>query len=188
LETGLTQGFFGKIPARGDFVRAGLPRAFIEPWDRWLELVLAGSRESLGDAWRAAWLEAAVWRFALASGIAGPTAAYGVLLPSVDAHGRYFPLTVARLGEAAIDPQFLAAAETAGCAAVADDLAPDELAARLLVPGVATSANASTPTIPEHGTLWWTDGAPRRSPLTLALAGLPDAATFSAMLDQSAPG
>ncbi len=134
LGAGPTQGFFGKIPARGDFVRSGLPRAFIEPWDRWLELVLAGSRERLGDAWRPAWLEAAVWRFALAPGMAGPMAAYGVLLPSVDSHGRYFPLTVACVGETAIDPEFFSAAETVGCAAVTDDLAPDELAARLAGP------------------------------------------------------
>ena len=33
-------GFWGKLPARGDFVRAGLPRSFVEPWDAWLQSAL----------------------------------------------------------------------------------------------------------------------------------------------------
>ena len=42
------RGFFGKLPARGDFVRAGLPRDFVDPWDAWLQRVLAGSRDAAG--------------------------------------------------------------------------------------------------------------------------------------------
>ena len=41
---GVVAGFYGKLPARGDFVRAGLPRDFIDPWDAWLQSVIAGSR------------------------------------------------------------------------------------------------------------------------------------------------
>ena len=29
-------GFWGKLPAAGDFVGRRLPAAFVEPWDRWV--------------------------------------------------------------------------------------------------------------------------------------------------------
>ncbi len=41
-------GFFGKLPARGDFVRQGLPRSFTDTWDAWVAGALAGSRDRLG--------------------------------------------------------------------------------------------------------------------------------------------
>ena len=64
-------GFYGKLPARGDFVRAGLPRDFTDPWDDWLQSVMAGSRSLMGEAWLPAFLEAPVWRFALPPGMCG---------------------------------------------------------------------------------------------------------------------
>ena len=47
----IPRGFSGKIPARGDFVHAGLPRDFIDPWHDWQSLVIAGSRTLMGDGW-----------------------------------------------------------------------------------------------------------------------------------------
>ena len=47
--SGVVAGFYGKLPARGDFVRAGLPRDFTDPWDDWLQSVIAGSRALVGD-------------------------------------------------------------------------------------------------------------------------------------------
>ena len=41
-------GFCGKLPARGDFVKSGLPRRFVEPWHDWMQRVLAASRRALG--------------------------------------------------------------------------------------------------------------------------------------------
>ena len=90
-------GFFGKVPARGDFVRRALPAAFVTPWDEWLQAGIAGSKEVLGDAWLEVYLTSPVWRFALSAQLAGEPAAAGVLIPSVDAVGRYFPLTLACL-------------------------------------------------------------------------------------------
>ena len=90
-------GFYGKLPSRGDFVRSGLPRDFTDRWDDWLQSVMAGSRSLMGDAWLPAFLEAPVWRFALPRGLCGERAALGVMLPSVDKAGRYFPLTFAAL-------------------------------------------------------------------------------------------
>ena len=34
-------GLFGKLPARGDFVRRNLPASFVAAWDSWLAGVLA---------------------------------------------------------------------------------------------------------------------------------------------------
>ena len=94
------RGFAGKIPARGDFVHAGLPRDFTDPWHDWQSLVIAGSRTLMGEAWLDAFLEAPVWRFILPPGLCGARAAVGLIMPSVDKVGRYFPLTLAALPDA----------------------------------------------------------------------------------------
>ena len=102
-------GLFGKLPARGDFVRLGLPREFTGAWDEWFSDALAGSRAAMGEAWLGAWMEAPVWRFALPSLMCGPLAVLGLWLPSVDRAGRYFPLTLASCWAAAA-PESLARA------------------------------------------------------------------------------
>lgn len=88
-------GAFGKIPALGDFFRTGLPQAFVEGWDRWLQQALMQGRGQLGPLWTDRYMTAPIWRFALAPGQAGPQAMLGVLMPSVDRVGRLFPLTLA---------------------------------------------------------------------------------------------
>ena len=88
-------GFFGKLPAHGDFIDRGLPRAFIGPWDHWLQGVIGNSRELLGTAWRDHFLVAPIWRFVLTPGICGPLGWHGLMMPSVDRVNRYFPLTIA---------------------------------------------------------------------------------------------
>jgi type VI secretion system protein ImpM len=188
-------GFHGKIPARGDFVSAGLPRAFIDPWHGWMERMLAGSRIALGETWLPAWLEAPVWHFALAPGLCGPDAVLGVWLPSVDHVGRHFPLTIARIAAVADpvelvrdDGGFLASAERAGREAIEQDLAPGELARRLAATDTAPAADPSIapPTCPSRGGLWWTEGAPRVPAAAFSIEGMPDAARFARMLDAGA--
>jgi type VI secretion system protein ImpM len=88
-------GFFGKMPAHGDFVERGLPPEFTRPWDGWLQSCVAVSRELLGAAWLDAYLNAPVWRFVISPGALGAGGWAGVLTPSVDRVGRHFPLTVA---------------------------------------------------------------------------------------------
>jgi type VI secretion system protein ImpM len=176
-------GFYGKIPARGDFVRAGLPRDFVDGWDRWLQQVMAESRVLLAEAWLPAWLEAPVWRFRLQSGVCGSQAALGVFMPSVDRAGRHFPLTLACV---ASDPElrqddtmsWLDQAEEAGIATIEHDLDPDTLTERLR----RTGAGTVTATVPDGACAWWTEGAPRVSATAFATDRLPDAALFARML------
>jgi type VI secretion system protein ImpM len=188
-------GFYGKIPSRGDFVWAGLPRSFMDPWDDWMQRMLTASRQSLGETWSPAWLEAPVWRFALAPRLCGPGAVVGLWLPSVDRAGRYFPLTLAALMETAELSEllaagggFLTAAEAAGRDAVADDLPPEALASRLAAAAAAPAADQglNLPHDSKAAGLWWTAGAPRVAPVAFACPVLPDKARFAAMLDDRA--
>ncbi len=89
-------GFFGKLPSHGDFITRRLARGFLDTWDEWLQKCLAESKASLGDeAWLDAYLTAPIWCFALQPGICGARGWAGILMPSVDRVGRYFPLTIA---------------------------------------------------------------------------------------------
>lgn len=192
---GLSFGFWGKLPARGDFLRAGLPASFVTPWDGWLSRVMAESRIRLGAAWLGAWLEAPIWRFALAPGLAGPEGAIGAWLPSVDRAGRHFPLTVALLVPGAGPLALLAAgggwlegAVASGLAAILEDLPPEELAARL-ADGLAEPDYPPPEAALGSGAagLWWSEGGPRVAPGWQAGDALPDGPGFARMLADAAP-
>ncbi len=90
----LESGFYGKLPCRGDFMQRRVPQGFVDAWDAWLQEGLHASREQLGSQWLEVYLTSPVWRFVLAEGICGESAYAGVMLPSVDRVGRYFPLTL----------------------------------------------------------------------------------------------
>lgn len=92
-------GLFGKLPQQADFVHLHLPEPFVETWHSWLQASLTITREQLGEHWLDLYLTSPVWRFALAPGVCGRQAAMGVLIPSVDEVGRYFPLCVAISGD-----------------------------------------------------------------------------------------
>jgi type VI secretion system protein ImpM len=88
-------GFYGKMPDQGDFVSRRLAAAFVQRWDEWLQQCLAHGRAALGADWDRLYRDAPVWRFLLAPGTCGAAAWAGLVQPSVDRVGRYFPLTVA---------------------------------------------------------------------------------------------
>jgi type VI secretion system protein ImpM len=102
-------GYYGKVPTNGDFVLRRLPRSFLDPWDGWLQRAIAVSREQLAEAWLDAYLTSPIWRFALTAGVCGGQAAAGVLMPSVDSVGRYYPMTIATLQPGPRNPFDLAA-------------------------------------------------------------------------------
>ena len=175
-------GLFGKVPARGDFIRTGLPRDFIDPWDQWLQLVLSDSRERMQQDWLPAWLEAPVWRFRLAPAICGWRSVLGLMLPSVDRAGRYFPLTLAAVADSGAPASgseteyWLDACESAGRAALDQDLLPVQIAGMLPPPPRFDAGDPS-------GTAWWTTGGPRVPASRLSFPGMPDASAFVPMLD-----
>ena len=88
-------GFYGKFPQLGDFVNRRLPRSFLDPWDDWLQGCIATSRQQLGDGWLNLYLTSPVWQFALSGGLCGEQPWCGILMPSVDRVGRYYPLVIA---------------------------------------------------------------------------------------------
>ena len=88
-------GWYGKMPGLGDFVSRRLPDEFIRLWDDWLQGGMACVRAELGASWLPLYLVAPVRRFWLAPGLVGTPGWIGVLMPSVDGVGRYFPLTIA---------------------------------------------------------------------------------------------
>ena len=172
-------GFFGKIPSKGDFVQAGLPRSFVDAWDGWMQDRLAASRRILGDAWLDLWMEAPIWRFRLASGLCGPAAAAGVWMPSIDRVGRHFPLTFAALGSGT---GWIAEAEAIGIETLEQDLPIETIIARLR--GIAIDP---APEKIEAETLWWTEGAPSVAASTRRFETMPTREDFSAMLQDEAP-
>jgi len=92
---GLEPGLHGKVPTKGDFVTRRLTREFVDPWDQWLQSAINCSKEQLGEEWLPIYLTSPIWRFVLSPGLCGVDAVAGVLMPSVDRVGRYFPFTLA---------------------------------------------------------------------------------------------
>lgn len=88
-------GIFGKLPTLGDFVTRRLPVSLVEPWDLWLQNALSDSRDQLSDDWLDIYLTSPIWRFVLSPSVVDQSAWAGILMPSVDRVGRYFPLTLA---------------------------------------------------------------------------------------------
>jgi type VI secretion system protein ImpM len=87
-------GFYGKLPCKGDFLQRRVSQEFVDAWDAWLQQSLHVSRQQLQERWLDTYLTSPVWRFAIAAGVCGSGAYAGVMLPSVDRVGRYFPLTL----------------------------------------------------------------------------------------------
>jgi type VI secretion system protein ImpM len=181
---GVIAGFCGKLPARGDFVRAGLPRDFIDPWDDWLQSVIAGSQSIMGAAWLPAYLEAPIWRFSLPPGMCGAQGVLGLMLPSIDKANRYYPLTFAALHFNGIDPgeaeDWLARSEAAGLAALEQDAQPQEIIAMIGSPDLAGKV------VRDREAVWWSEGSACVASSRITLLCLPDAATYAAMLSGNA--
>ncbi len=170
-------GLYGKLPSRGDFVRLGLTRDFTDPWDAWWQRGLAFAEDRAGSDWLSAWLEAPVWQFALPAGMCGQAGVLGVFLPSVDAVGRHFPLTLACLSPPGWDEAFLRTAEDAGREAIASDLAPGAVLERLRQPADAAVLAPQC--------RFRTEGGPRVAPRDEGHSGLPAPETLAGMLDDA---
>lgn len=88
-------GWFGKLPMHGDFLHRRLSPAFVSTWDEWLQRCMTDSKQALGEDWLKIYLTSPVWRFFLSEGVVKSATYAGIVAPSVDRVGRYFPLTIA---------------------------------------------------------------------------------------------
>jgi type VI secretion system ImpM family protein len=92
-------GWHGKLPVAGDFVTRRLHSAFVDAWDDWLSTGLAGLRERDAEHWLERYLASPAWRFVITQQFMpsplNTLAWAGVIVPSVDRVGRYYPLTLA---------------------------------------------------------------------------------------------
>ena len=236
IEQHMQVGFYGKLPSHGDFLRRRVSDAFVDVWDGWLREGMAASRSALGERWLEVYLTSPAWRFVCGQGACGPAAVVGLLAPSVDRVGRYFPLTlvselpsnVSLLAATSAAASFLDSAERL----VIDTLAAeeidfesfdervvrlgDELGAVGIAPRVVLDPSAAallngdarTWQIPIGSSeqlssvleqllslrlssvynplvLWWTEGSTIVAPSCLIAKGLPNPATFAALLDGS---
>ncbi|AXM39519.1 type VI secretion system-associated protein TagF [Xanthomonas oryzae] len=84
-------GFYGKLPAVGDFVHRRLPETFVDPWHVAMQGVLSANAATIATPAQ----HAPVWRFVLMPGLAGTAAWVGAMRASVDRVGRAFPLVIA---------------------------------------------------------------------------------------------
>lgn len=92
-------GWHGKLPTLGDFTTRGLDDDFVEVWDGWMSSGLSRMRADSPDDWLDAYLASPTWRFIVTPRfLPAPLSAgmwTGVVMPSVDRVGRYYPLTLA---------------------------------------------------------------------------------------------
>lgn len=119
-------GLYGKLPAHGDFVQRNLPGAFVQEWDQWLQHLVAGAREKIGESWLDIYLTSPIWRFVLSHGVIDANHWAGIVLPSVDQVGRYFPFSIIMKIGAQHHPAEFLALQSAWFAAI------EELALRAL--------------------------------------------------------
>ena len=91
-------GWHGKLPSVSDFASRRMDARLVDLWDPWISAGLARMRSDDPAHWVEAYLASPTWRF-----ICGPgffpspfhlVAWTGVLMPSVDRVGRYYPLTL----------------------------------------------------------------------------------------------
>ena len=72
-----------------------LPARFVTPWDNWLQSQILALQERQPDDWLETYLCGSIWRFLIQDEALGSSTWCGIITPSVDIVGRYFPLTIA---------------------------------------------------------------------------------------------
>lgn len=87
-------GVYGKLPGYGDFVHRNLANDVIGHIDGWLQLFISSTNDALGENWLDIYLTSPIWRFVFSAGVINEYHWAGIVLPSVDQVGRYFPLVL----------------------------------------------------------------------------------------------
>lgn len=178
-------GFFGKVPATGDFVSRGLGRSQVAIVDNWFQegLTELARRD---DDWLTPYLVAPVWSFVIPAGQWGELPQCGAIMASVDRVGRYFPLiALAELAEASGDQNLLCAQLRALAVTMPEVLqellAPDAFEERLShLADRALDISLARPSVLErfqqdgHLSAWWALCGPGRPYMQLSHRGIPD--------------
>ncbi|MFA5123860.1 type VI secretion system-associated protein TagF, partial [Zavarzinia sp.] len=180
----------------------------------WLAATMIEARGLLGEAWEELYCAAPIWRFWLGDGVVAG-GAIGLMMPSVDGVGRYFPLCLFAWGaEGGLEGPERCAYD--GWFSAAEDFvlaALDEKAAlvatveqfdRLPVPrtlvgdargairttGLSGSAIAISlaPGDRRSESVWWTVGGGHHRPQAFAVPGLPAGSAFAGMVAASPGG
>lgn len=202
-------GFCGKLPSHRDFISRRVAPDLLARWGEWLDIAMEHSREALGETWLATYLSAPIWRFAVSPGCCGERPFLGVLMPSLDAIGRYYPLSIlvpadsqsvtAEIAVAAT--QWYGRVEDLALSCLSDDFDftrfDGALAGEVLATG-SDSASALPQTEPTAGlprllgrlleqhavsySLWWTSGSPSMAATSRAFPGLPNGQDFCELL------
>ncbi len=89
-------GVYGKLPTHADFVTHNIESCVTEPLYDWIQRRTYEAREEMGKAeWLSAYLVSSPWRFVIPISENNRRLLLGVMIPSVDKVGRYFPLILA---------------------------------------------------------------------------------------------
>lgn len=187
-------GWYGKLPSLGDFAARRLAPDLIEAWDGWLATGLAEWRDQAPEDWLQAYLDGPSWRFVLMPGVLpGVTQPLvGVLLPSVDRVGRYFPLSLLRAMQGtpgtAAQLRWLHQLDDLAVDAMHDDWDIERLEAELLrLDQALTSDDTSQllPALQAGQACWWRIGHDGQH-VQHCTAGLPQGPAFVALLSGQA--
>jgi type VI secretion system protein ImpM len=107
-------GYFGKVPSVGDFVSRNLTASLREGFDGWLQQGLDASKQQLKDSWLNAFLTSPVWRLVLDRQFEPDAVTVGIMIPSVDKVGRYFPFCIfIQMERIELDAAFMAECDAA---------------------------------------------------------------------------
>jgi type VI secretion system protein ImpM len=203
-------GYFGKMPKAGDFVSRNVDAPVKDGFDRWLQASISESRAQMKDSWTSAFLTAPIWRFLLHKQFNDSKSVLGVMIPSVDKVGRYFPLAVLiELSNLELDRNTLAAAdkmlnefEDLLMGALSEEFDQDYfdyqvgVAARKYVDkpaptfddgasgfqGFDAAAQDGALLRNHEGSIWWTEGSDHRQADLLLYPGMPASAAFASFL------
>jgi len=93
-DLGDVAAWYGKVASLGDFVQRRVPPECLQRLDAWLSSVMRDAREQLGERWLDVYLTAPLLRFAWAPDVIDSRWWFGLLMPSCDSVGRYFPLVI----------------------------------------------------------------------------------------------
>lgn len=171
----------------GDFAHRRLPHGVTNTCDAWLMQCMQASREQLAEQWPQAYLAAPIWRFEWECGVVNGDHWFGVLMPSVDRVGRYFPLVITQAFEEpptteSLDAWFEHLSHAAADTLQGDANLDDFEAALARAPAIASAKDADPAA--QGSTRWWIDGRSAREPPRFAVPGLPAPGRFVAFLER----